>query len=428
VIIATIVIIFFLFAALGMPIAFAMGMASLTAILVAGMDFMVLPGKMVHAVDSFPLMAIPLFMLAGQLMLRGGIMDPLIDFVNALIGRVRGGLAHVTVASAMLFSSVSGVAVADATALGGALGPALSKTYPRPFAASIVAAASCMGPIIPPSGAMIVYAVMAGNVSVAGLFLAGIVPGVLIGISMMGLCTYIAYRRGYPPTGDAFNWRKLVRETLRSIPIFLMPIIVIGGIIAGAFTPTEGAAIAVAYALLIGFFFTRKLKLADLPVALFNAAIVTAVVGALIAFSTTVTYLFTIERVADLIVEWFGSYTTSPYVFICLVMVALLVLGAFVEGNSLIIMVAPVLAPVALSFGLDPIYFGFLFVMNIVLGSITPPVGILLFVTAGIWNEPITNIIKAIWPFIVLLYSVLVLLVLVPDIFMFLPKLMGFAK
>ena len=167
-IIITIIITFFVFAALGMPIAFAMGMASLTAILVAGMDFMLMPGKMVHAVDSFPLMAIPLFMLAGQLMLRGGIMDPLIDFVNAIIGRVRGGLAHVTVASAMLFSSVSGVAVADATALGGTLGPALSKTYPRPFAASIVAAASCMGPIIPPSGAMIVYAVMAGNVSVAG--------------------------------------------------------------------------------------------------------------------------------------------------------------------------------------------------------------------------------------------------------------------
>jgi len=203
---------------------------------------------------------------------------------------------------------------------------------------------------------------------------------------------------------------------------------VIGGIIAGAFTPTEGAAIAVAYALLIGFFLTRKLRLADLPVALFNAAIVTAVVGALIAFSTTVTYLFTLERVADLIVNWFGAYTSSPYVFIVLVMLALLVLGAFIEGNSLIIMVAPVLAPVALSFGLDPVFFGFLFVMNIVLGSITPPVGILLFVTAGIWNESITNIIRSVWPFIVLLYSILILLVLVPDIFTFLPKLLGFAK
>ena len=427
-IILTIVITFFLFAALGVPIAFAMGIASIAAILVADMDLLVLPGKMVHAVDSFPLMAIPLFMLAGQLMLRGGIMDPLIDFVNAIIGRVRGGLAHVTVASAMLFSSVSGVAVADATALGGTLGPALSKTYPRPFAASIVAAASCMGPIIPPSGAMIVYAVVASNVSVAGLFLAGIVPGILIGLSMMGLCSYIAYRKGYPPTGDVFNWRTLARETVRAVPIFLMPVIVIGGIIAGAFTPTEGAAIAVAYALLIGFFLTRKLRLADLPVALFNAAIVTAVVGALIAFSTTVSYLFTLERVADLIVNWFGAYTSSPYVFIVLVMLALLVLGAFIEGNSLIIMVAPVLAPVALSFGLDPVFFGFLFVMNIVLGSITPPVGILLFVTAGIWNESITNIIRSVWPFIVLLYSILILLVLVPDIFMFLPKLMGFAK
>ena len=237
-----------------------------------------------------------------------------------------------------------------------------------------------MGPIIPPSAAMIVYAVVATNVSVAGLFMAGIVPGLLIGLSMMAMCSWVAHRRGYPVTGDPFSVANLLRQTRRSILVFLMPVIVIGGIVAGIFTPTEGGAIAVVYALVIGFGVTRQLKLSDLPTALLNAAIVSAVVGALIAFSTTVTYLFTIEHVADTLAKSLLAFTSDPLVFTCLVMVAILVAGMFMESNALIVMIVPILAPMALSYGLDPVYFGFLFVLNIVLGSITPPVGILLFV------------------------------------------------
>ena len=419
---------FVVLAGLGMPIAFALGISSLVAMLYAGFDPIQIAGKMVHAVDSFPLMAIPLFMLAGQLMIRGGIMGPLIDFANAVMGRVRGGLGHVTIAAAMGFSSVSGVAVADATALGGTLGPALSRVYPRGFAASIVAAASCMGPIIPPSAAMIVYAVVATNVSVAGLFMAGIVPGLLIGLSMMAMCSWVAHRRGYPVTGEPFSLANLIRQTRRSILVFMMPVIVIGGIVAGIFTPTEGGAIAVVYALVIGFGVTRQLKLSDLPTALLNAAIVSAVVGALIAFSTTVTYLFTIEHVADTLAKSLLAFTSDPLVFTCLVMVVILVAGMFMESNALIVMIVPILAPMALSYGLDPVYFGFLFVMNIVLGSITPPVGILLFVVSSIWKLEISNIIRHIWPFILLLYGILILCIAVPDIFMFLPRLLGYAQ
>lgn len=426
--IAVVCITFFFLAALGMPIAFALGLSSLAAMLYSGFDLIQIPGKMVHAVDSFPLMAIPLFMLAGQLMIRGGIMGPLVDFANAVVGRVRGGLAHVTIAAAMGLSSVSGVAVADATALGGALGPALSKVYPRGFAASIVAAASCMGPIIPPSAAMIVYAVIATNVSVAGLFMAGIVPGVLVGLSMMGMCTYIAHRRGYPLTGEPFNLGNLWRQTRRSILVFMMPVVVIGGIIGGVFTATEGAAIAVVYALVIGFAVTRELTLADLPPALLNAAIVSAMVGALIAFSTTVTYIFTIEHVADMLAETVQDFASDPLTFTVLVMIVLLVAGMFMESNALIVMLVPIFAPIALTYGLDPIYFGFLFVMNIVLGSITPPVGILLFVVSGIWNIDISTIIKNIVPFIVIFYVILIVCIVVPDIFMFLPRLLGYAS
>jgi tripartite ATP-independent transporter DctM subunit len=422
-----IIAVFFVLAAFGMPLSFALGLASLAGMLYGGLDPIQIPGKMVHAVDSFPLMAIPLFMLAGQLMIRGGIMGPLIEFANAVVGRVRGGLAHVTVLSAMGLSSVTGVAVADATALGGTLGPALTKAYSREFGASVVASASCMGPIIPPSAAMIVYAIMVEDISVAGLFMAGVVPGVVMGVAMMALCSVIAARRGYPPTGDPFTVRNLLRQARRSLFVFTMPVVVLGGIIGGVFTATEGAAIAVVYALAIGFGVTRKLRLADLPSALLNAGILSAVVGALLAFSSTVTHIFTLELVAVWMVETFQRITAEPYAFLALVMVALLVAGMFMESNTIIVMLAPILAPIAIAYGLDPLYFGFLFVMNIVLGSITPPVGILLFVASGIWGLRLTAIIANIWPFILLLYGVLAVCLLVPELILYFPHVLGYS-
>src|SRR5581483_5038803 len=310
-----IIIMFAIFGTLGMPLAFALGLAGLAGILVGDFPPIQLAGKMVNSIDSFPLMAIPLFMLAGQLLLRGGIMERLIEWANAVVGRVKGGLGHVTVVAAMGLSSVSGTAVADATALGGTLGPALSKAYGKPFGAALVAASSCLGPIIPPSAGMIVYAILAEQVSVGAMFIAGILPGIFLGLSMMALCTYYAHKRNYPTTGSAFNWRNVFYETRRSFIVFLMPILVIGGIIGGVFTATEGAAIAVVYALLIGFFITRKLKLRDLPIALLNAGIVSAIVGALIAFASQVTYLLTAEMVGVQIGEWLRSLTTDPLMF-----------------------------------------------------------------------------------------------------------------
>lgn len=426
--IAVIIAAFFLMAILGLPLAFALGLASVSGILFAGFDLIQIPGKMVHSVDSFPLMAIPLFMLAGQLMIHGGIMDPLIDLANAVVGRVRGGLAQVTIVAAMGLSCVSGVAVADATALGGSLGPHLTKVYSKGFAASVVAAASCMGPIIPPSAAMIVYAVAASDVSVAGLFMAGVVPGILMGLGMMAMCSVIARRRGYALSGESFNILRVLSCLRKSVLIFLMPIVVIGGIVGGVFTATEGAAVAVAYALFIGFMITRRLRVSDLPPALLNAGIITAVVGALIAFSSTVTYLFTLERVGDLLARSLTGLSSDPMVFIIMLMVALLILGMFMEGNAIIIMLAPIVAPIAVIFNIDPVFFGFLFVMNTVLGSITPPVGILLFVVSSIWRIGMHELVKEILPFIVLLYAILFVCVFVPDISMTIPRMLGYAK
>lgn len=424
--IITIVLVFVVFGALGMPLAFALGLAGLAGILVGDFPPLQLAGKMVNSIDSFPLMAIPLFMLAGQLLLRGGIMERLIEWADAVVGRVKGGLGHVTVVAAMGLSSVSGTAVADATALGATLGPALSKAYGRPFGAALVAASSCLGPIIPPSAGMIVYAILAEHVSVGAMFIAGIVPGILLGLAMMGLCTFYAHRRNYPLTGEGFKWRNVLYQTRRSFIVFLMPILVIGGIIGGVFTATEGAAIAVVYALLIGFFITRKLKLSDLPVALLNAGIISAIVGALIAFASQVTYLLTAEMLGVQIGEWLRSLTQNPLMFTFIVQLVLVFVGMVMEGNAAYVMLVPIISPIAMQYGLDPVYFGFLFVMNITLGGITPPVGVLLFVASGIWRINIAEIIREVWPFVIVQYAVLFVCMLFPPIVLFLPRLVGY--
>jgi tripartite ATP-independent transporter DctM subunit len=424
--ITTILIVFAVFAILGMPLAYALGLSGLAGILVGNFPLAQLSGKMVHSIDSFPLMAIPLFMLAGQLMIRGGIMDSIIDLANTVVGRVRGGLGHTTIVAAMGMSSVSGTAVADATALGGTLGPALSKAYSKPFGAALVAAASNLGPIIPPSAGMIVYAILAGDVSVGALFIAGILPGILIAVAMMALTSVIAKRRQYPITGEAFSIRRVLGALRRSGIAFMMPVLVIGGIIAGVFTATEGAAIAVVYALIVGFFITRRLKISDLPVALLNAGIITAIVGALIAFATQVTFLLTAEMVGPAIAGWLKAMTDSPFLFVCLVMLLLVVIGMFMEANAAYVMLVPIIAPIAVSYGLDPVYFGFLFVMNITLGAITPPVGILLFVSSGIWKIKMAEILKEIWPFVIVQYIVLLLCMIFPDIILILPRLAGY--
>lgn len=418
--------IFSVLSVLGMPLAFALGWAGLAGVVLGGFPMEQLAGKMVYALDSFPLMAIPLFMLAGQLMVRGGIMERLIQLADAVVGKITGGLGLVTIGAAMGLSSVSGSSVADATALGATLGPSLSKSYSKAFGAALVASASNLGPIIPPSIGMIVYAVVAGDVSVGALFISGIVPGILLGLGTMVMCYFIARRRGYPVSGEEFSGKRILYELRRSVIVFLMPILVIGGIVGGVFTATEGAAIAVAYALLIGFVITKKLKVSDLVPCLLNAGIITAIVGALIAFSSQVTYLLTTEMVAPQVAEWLTTLTSDPLIFTFMVMVLLILIGMVMEANAAYLMLVPIIAPVAAMYNIDPIYFGFLFVMNITIGGITPPVGILLIVTSGIWRIKVTEIIREVTPFIFLQYGLLFIFMLFPEIILFLPRLVGY--
>jgi tripartite ATP-independent transporter DctM subunit len=424
---AAVVVAFFALALLAMPLAFALGLAALGGMAVGGVEWQVLPQRMMHAVNSFPLLAIPCFMLAGELMVEGGIMDKLVALANSVGGRVRGGMGHVTVVSAASLSAISGTAVADATALASTLGPSLAKYYGNGFGAAIVAAAANLGPIIPPSAAMIVYAYMAGpSVSVGGLFMAGFVPGIVMAAAMMLLIAWIASRRGYPHTGEGFRLRNVLAQLRRSFLIVLMPLVVVGGIVGGAFTATEGSAIAVVYALVVGLLVTKKLKWADLPPAMFRAAVTTGVVAILIAFASAVTFLLSIDLIPQKLTAFLQGITKDPTAFIWIVMAVLIVVGMFLESNAAYIMLVPLLAPIAELYGLDPLHFGFVFILNLVIGMLTPPVGVLLFVVASARQVPLNALLANVWPFIACQFAVLVLCIVFPPVVTWLPRLLGY--
>ena len=425
---STLVVIgFMLIALMGLPIAFAMGLSSIVAIWLSGIDISIIPQRMMYSVNSFPLMAIPFFMLSGELMIKAGIIERLISFANALVGRVRGGLAHVTMLSGAGLATVSGTAVSDASALSAILVPSLSKIYDKGFATAIVAAAANLGPIIPPSAAMIVYAFMAGpSVSVGGMFMAGVVPGILITIGFMLLCSWITKKRGWETTGEPFQFKRLFIELRRSAIVLFMPIIIIGGILGGAFSATEGSAISVIYALILGFFITRTLKISDLPRILVRAAITTAVVGALIAFASVITYLMTVDLMPQKLSALLFALTKDPLVYLILVALLLFVVGMFLESNSAYIMLVPLLHPIALQYGIDPLHFGFLFVLNLVIGMLTPPVGVVLFVVCGVTGIRMRELVANIWPFVALMYAVLFLCMFFPAIVTTLPRSMGY--
>lgn len=418
---------FMLLALLGLPIAFSMGVASLLALWLSGVDLSMVPQRMMHSVNSFPLMSIPFFMLAGELMIKAGIVERLISLANTIVGRVRGGMAHVTMLSGAGLATVSGAAVSDASALSSILVPSLSKIYDKGFATAIVAAAANLGPIIPPSGAMIVYAFMAGSsVSVGGMFMAGVVPGLIICFGFMGLCSWIAIRRGWAVTGEPFRLSRVLAELRRSLIVLAMPVLVIGGIVGGAFTATEGSAIAVVYSMALGFFVTRTLKLKDLPGLVVRAAITSAVVGALIAFASIITYLMTVDLLPQTLSELLRGFTSNPLVYMGLVALLLFVVGMFLESNAAYIMLVPLLHPIALQYGIDPLHFGFLFVLNLVIGMLTPPVGVVLFVVCGITGVRMRELVANAWPFIALMYGVLLACMLFPPLVTTLPRALGY--
>jgi tripartite ATP-independent transporter DctM subunit len=416
---------FFVVALIGVPLAFSFGLASLAGLAWARMPYDLMAEKMVFAVDSFPLMAIPFFMLAGELMVEGGIIQRLVALANAIVGNVRGGLAHSSVVSGVGMATVSGTAVADAAALNSALGPPMSAAYGMPFSAAVIASAANLGPIIPPSTPMILYAMLAGTqVQVSQLFAAGVLPGLLIALLMMATISVIARRRNYPRTGEPFRWALVFARLRESFLVLAMPVIVIGGIVFGVFTATEGGAIAVTYSLLAGFFLTRRLKVAALPGILLRATVTTSVVGALLAFSAPATFLFSISGLPDLVGGVLASLTDNGTVFLLLVFVLLVLVGIFIEPASAFVLLVPVLAPLAPKFGVDPLHFAVVFIITLLIGMLTPPVGALLFVMTGATRVSLGALSRELVPFVAIQFAVVVIIIFVPAIATWLPGVM----
>lgn len=411
--------------ALGVPVFFAMGLASLSFILAMGgqVPFNVLASTLIQGIDSFAFLAIPFFFVAGELMNTGGITRRLLAFAAALVGHIRGGLSHVAIVASMVFSGVSGSAVADATAIGGALIPAMkAQKYPPEYAAAVVAAASTMGPVIPPSIAFVVYALVT-ETSVGELFLAGALPGLMMGIWLLAAASLIARRRAFPFSPRATVAR--VFATLRdAIFALLMPVIILGGIVGGVVTPTEAGVIAVVYAALVGLFVYREMRLADLWRVLCESTINSGLILLMVAASGTFSWLVANMAIGDTLVKFFTSLTDSRWVMLAVINVFFLVWGLALEPPVALVTMVPLLVPLANAYQIDLIHLGVVVVLNLMIGQLTPPSGVITFLTAQIAGAPLGAVFREATPFMVALLVVLLLITYVPAIALWLPGLL----
>lgn len=420
---------FLIFLLIGMPVFFAMLSAPGILLMTQGMerDIPMLFRNIYNGIDSFPLMAIPFFMLAGELMNRGGITLSLVNFSQAFIGHVRGGLAHVNVLSSMLFAGLSGSAVADTSAIGSMMIPAMEKNgYTRRFSAAITAASSVIGPIIPPSGIMIIYAYTM-EVSVAALFAAGVVPGVLVGLGLMAVIALMARKYDFPVAGLKQSWPQRATATKRAFLPLLTPVIILGGILGGIFTPTEASAIAVGYALVLSIWVMKTVRIRELP-GIFtrsaqSSAVVLLLVGAAIAFKTVVSLSHTAEQLAT----WVLTISDNPLMLLFMINILLFVVGMFLDAGPAIIILGPILAPVFVGIGIDPIHFAIIMSVNLTVGLATPPMGLVLFVASSVSGEKVEAIAKSILPFLFIEIVVIFLITFFPALSMTIPRWLGLA-
>ena len=413
---------------IGLPVFF--GLLAAPGILLwlngQGRDLALLYRNVYNGIDSFPLMAIPFFMLAGVLMNRGGITARLVEFSQAMMGHLRGGLAHVNILSSMLFAGLSGSAVADTSAIGSMLIPAMTKNgYSRKFSAAITAASSVIGPIIPPSGIMIIYSYVMGE-SVAALFLAGIIPGVLVGLGLMLMTSIMAQRYDFPVATKKSSWSERGNASLKAFFPLLTPVIILGGILGGIFTPTEASAIAVAYSLIISLFVLKSMKFIDLPKVFTEAAMTSSVVlllvGAAMAFKTVVS----LSHAPEIMAEWIMTLTQNPLILLFLINILLFVVGMFLDAGPAIIILAPILGPIFIDLGVHPVHFAIIMSVNLTVGLATPPMGLVLFVASSVSGERIESISKAILPFLAVEIFVIFMITYIPSVSLAIPKYFGF--
>ena len=414
--------------AIGLPVFFGLLAAPGILLWLNGQtrDLALLYRNVYNGIDSFPLMAIPFFMLAGVLMNRGGITARLVEFSQAVMGHLRGGLAQVNILSSMLFAGLSGSAVADTSAIGSMLIPAMVKNgYTRKFSAAITAASSVIGPIIPPSGIMIIYSYVMGE-SVAALFLAGIIPGILVGVGLMLMTWIMAKRYDFPVATKRSTWTERGNASIKAFFPLLTPVIILGGILGGIFTPTEASAVAAAYALIISLFILKSMTIRDLPKVLTEAAMTSSVVlllvGSAMAFKTVVS----LSHAPEILAAWIMSLTENPLILLFLINLLLFLVGMFLDAGPAIIILAPILGPIFINLGVHPVHFAIIMSVNLTVGLATPPMGLVLFVASSVSGERIESIAKSILPFLAVEVVVIFMITYIPAVSLAIPRFFGF--
>uniref|UniRef100_A0A7V3YHX7 TRAP transporter large permease n=1 Tax=Candidatus Caldatribacterium californiense TaxID=1454726 RepID=A0A7V3YHX7_9BACT len=408
---------------LGFPVAFSLGVSSLFYLLVKGVPLSIIPQKMYSGIDSFVLLCIPAFIVAGNLMNTAGITRRIINFSNAIVGHIRGGLALANVAASMIFAGISGTALADTASIGAILIPAMKEEgYDADFSAAVTASSSTVGPIIPPSVPMIIVGTLTG-LSVTRLFLAGAIPGVILGFSLMAITYYLSVKRNYPKE-ERLSLRAVFRTFLDASWALGMVVLILAGILGGIFTPTEASVVAVVYALLVGILVYRELRPSNIPRIVIESVRMTTSVMVLVGLARLFAWIITTERIPQLVAQGILSISTNPFVVILLINAILLFVGCFMETVAALVIFVPVLLPVAMKIGMDPIHFAVMVVLNLVIGLTTPPVGVCLFVAANIARISLGDLVKANIPFLLVLLAVLFLVSYCPPLSLTLPGLL----
>ncbi len=418
---------FFILLAVGVPIGYVLGIAGVLGILqIGGAEMLAMaPQRYFAGLDLFTFLAMPLFIFAGELMNKAGITDRLAKFADALVGHLRGGMAQSCMVSSVLFAGITGAAVAEAAAFGSTMVPAMEKQgYKRPFACAVVVAGSIIGPTIPPSNLMVIYGSMMG-VSIASLFAAGILPGLVMGLFCMVVIAGLGRRLGLPKGGQRPSLRGILVAFKDALAALVMPIIILGGIIGGFVTPTEGAAIAVFYAMLLGIFVFRTVRFHDIVEMLVRTARITGVVFLIIAAASILSWWMTYMKLPQLITGLFLGLTSDPSMIILMILILLLILGMFMDINAILIVLGPILGALAISIGMDPVQTGIMIVLALNIGLMTPPVGASLFVLSSITGAKIEDITKAMWPFVIAEVAVLFIVAYWPSLTLTMPRLMG---
>jgi C4-dicarboxylate transporter, DctM subunit len=416
-----------LLALLGLPVGHAMITSSILYLLMSGQDMGTAAEQLLNGMfSSYILLAVPLFILAAELMNSGNMTLRLLAFCNAFIGRFPGGLALVNVAQSIIFAGMSGSAIADAAGSGKMMQRMMTEggKYPPAFAAALTASTAVIGPIIPPSIPMVIYALVS-DASIGYLFLAGVVPGLLMGLVQAGIIILTARRRNFP-VEQPVPLRELPKITFDAFPALMMPVVLLGGIYGGATTPTEAAAVAALYALIVSAVLYRSISLRSTYTSVLSSARTTASIGMLIAGALVFNYVITVENIPAALSLWLAGFDLSPIAFLLIVNLILLVLGCLLEGTTILLVIVPVFIPTASALGIDMVHFGIVCVVNIMLGLITPPYGLLLFVMTTISGCSLSQIIREILPFLCALLVALLLITLIPELSLWLPRLFGY--